>query len=105
MVRAVIIGCEQPRRSVLIRRRWIRRLRLANCRRMIVFTRNSSAQLVGDEVALLPKLPQTPGDFEFFHASAGRNCPEYACLRSSGLEGPKLLCLSQVSEVNFAWAT
>src|SRR3954453_10935339 len=88
MVRAVIIGCEQPRRSVLFRRRWIRRLRLAICRRMIVFTRNSSAQVVGNEVALLPKLPKTPGDFEFFHASAGRNCPEYACLRASRHKRP-----------------
>src|SRR5262249_54555856 len=78
-----IMGSEQPRKSDLSRRRSIRRLLLANCRRMMVFTRNSSGVVVGNEVVLLPRLRKTPEDFEFFHASAGRDRREYAFLRTS----------------------
>jgi hypothetical protein len=48
---------------------------------MLVFTRNFSGVVVGNEVALLPRLRKTPGDFEIFYASAGRDRREYAYLR------------------------
>src|SRR5215831_19152799 len=83
MLLAVIMGCEQPRKSDLSKRRSIRRLLLANCRRMLVFTRNSSGVVSGNEVVLLPRLRKTPEDFEFFHASVGRDRQEYAFLRPS----------------------
>src|SRR5271166_3648399 len=49
MLAAVIMGWEQPRRSFLSRRRWMRRLLLASFRRMLVFTRNPSGRSVLDK--------------------------------------------------------
>src|SRR5271156_2702972 len=46
MLRAVVMGWEQPRRSFLSRRRCIRRLLLASFRRMLAFTRNPSGRPV-----------------------------------------------------------
>src|SRR5262245_44090105 len=82
MLLAVIMGCERPRKSDLSKRRSIRRLLLANCRRTMVFTRNSSGVVVRNEVVRHPGLRKTPEDFEFFHASVGRDRQEYAFLRA-----------------------
>src|ERR1700682_6302116 len=53
MLPAVIIGLQQPRRSLWSRRCSMRRLLFANLRRMIAFTRNPSVCSVSEKVDTL----------------------------------------------------
>src|SRR5271167_3333750 len=78
MLAAVIMGWEQPRRSFLSSRRWMRRLLLASFRRMLGFTRNPSGRRVLEKAdtsfntgnpwgfRVSPHFqPQQAGDFAF----------------------------------------
>src|SRR4029078_9783129 len=83
MLRAVIMGWEQPRRSFLSRRRSIRRLLLASFRRMLGFTRNPSGRRV---------LEKADTSFNTGNARGFRVSPnnhpikpgDLACLRARG---------------------
>src|SRR6516165_1226298 len=82
MLLAVIMGWEQPRRSFLSRRRSIRRLRWANSRRMIAFTRNPSGRLVLEKA----DTSFNTGNAEGFRVFPNLHPPEaddFACLRSN----------------------
>ena len=80
---AVIMGWQQPRRSFLSSRRWMRRLRSASFRRMLGFTRNPSGRLV---------LEKADTSFNTGNAQGFRVSPiirpskvgDFACLRTSG---------------------
>src|ERR1700676_791783 len=81
MLAAVIMGWEQPRRSFLSSRRWIRRLRLASFRRMLGFTRNPSGRLVLEKA----DTSFNTGNAEGFRVSPHFHPPnagDFACLRS-----------------------
>src|SRR5207302_6183621 len=85
MLLAVIIGSWQPRRSVLSKRRWIRRLRLASFRRMMVFTRNPSVSLVLE----FADTPLDAGNHEGFRFSPefhGAEAGDLACIRTSAFD-------------------
>src|ERR1700721_4596015 len=84
MLRAVIMGWEQPRRSFLSSRRWMRRLLLASFRRMLGFTRNPSGRRVLEKAdtsfntgnpwgfRVSPHFqPQQAGDFAFLRPRPG----------------------------------
>src|SRR5271166_6715245 len=97
MLLAVIMGLEQPRRSVLSKRRWRRRLLLVSFCRMIVFTRNLS----GGPVLEKAVTPLDAGNHEGFRVSPSfhaARADDFACLRSSGrvavlrLASPKSKC-------------
>src|SRR6266851_2897948 len=84
MLLAVIMGFEQSPRSVLSKRRWMRRLLLASFRRMIAFTRNP---LVGSVLEKLDTLLNT-GNHKGFRVSQKKlppNAGDFACLRSSSV--------------------
>src|SRR5271166_2880032 len=81
MLLAVIMGLEQPRRSVLSKRRWRRRLLLVSFCRMIVFTRNLS----GGPVLEKAVTPLDAGNHEGFRVSPSfhaARADDFACLRS-----------------------
>src|SRR5271166_4756719 len=81
MLLAVIMGLEQPRRSVLSKRRWMRRLLLVSFCRMIVFTRNIS----GGPVLEKAVTPLDAGNHEGFRVSPifhAARADDFACLRS-----------------------
>src|SRR5438128_10819106 len=81
MLLAAIMGSEQPRRSVLSKRRWMRRLLLVSFCRMIAFTRNPSGRPVWEN----PDTPLNTGNAKGFRVSQNllpRNVGDYACLRS-----------------------
>src|SRR5271166_947159 len=83
MLLAVIMGLEQPRRSVLSKRRWRRRLLLVSFCRMIVFTRNLS----GGPVLEKAVTPLDAGNHEGFRVSPSfhaARADDFACLRPSG---------------------
>ncbi len=76
------MGFEQSRRSVLSRRRWMRRLLLASLCRRIAFTRNP---LVGSVLEKLDTQLNT-GNHRGFRVSQKKlppNAGDFACLRSS----------------------
>src|SRR5271166_3028041 len=80
MLLAVIMGLEQPRRSVLSKRRWRRRLLLVSFCRMIVFTRNLS----GGPVLEKAVTPLDAGNHEGFRVSPSfhaARADDFACLR------------------------
>src|SRR5271166_2243273 len=82
MLLAVIMGLEQPRRSVLSKRRWRRRLLLVSFCRMIVFTRNLS----GGPVLEKAVTPLDAGNHEGFRVSPSfhaARADDFACLRPS----------------------
>src|SRR5208337_2313207 len=82
MLLAVIMGLEQPRRSVLSKRRWRRRLLLVSFCRMIVFTRNLS----GGPVLEKAVTPLDAGNHEGFRVSPSfhaARADDFACLRVS----------------------
>src|SRR5271168_4910773 len=98
MLAAVIMGWEQPRRSFLSSRRWIRRLRLASFRRMLGFTRNPSGRRVLEKAdtsfntgnaegfrASPNNHPAKPGDFAWLRASAIRVSDRRTLRQSAGL--------------------
>src|SRR5271165_3590469 len=81
MLLAVIMGLEQPRRSVLSKRRWRRRLLLVSFCRMIVFTRNLS----GGPVLEKAVTPLDAGNHEGFRVSPSfhaARADDFACLRA-----------------------
>src|SRR5215208_57535 len=67
MLRAVSMGRSQPWRFCLSRRRWMRRLRWANWRRILVFTRNPSLGVEAEKFATY-QTPQKAGGFRDFQA-------------------------------------
>src|SRR5271154_2518150 len=92
MLRAVIMGWEQPRRSFLSRRRCIRRLLLASFRRMFAFTRNPSGRPVLEKAdtsfntgnlwgfrVSLHFHPPKAGDFAWIRASERVFVPHHGC--------------------------
>src|SRR6202030_3824382 len=104
MLLAVIMGWEQPRRSFLSSRRWMRRLLLASFRRMLGFTRNPSGRRVLEKAdtsfntgkaggfRVLPNFhPPKAGDFACLRSSQGRleDVPRLADLVGNG-NGPSL---------------
>src|SRR5271165_3035747 len=93
MLLAVIMGLEQPRRSVLSKRRWRRRLLLVSFCRMIVFTRNLS----GGPVLEKAVTPLDAGNHEGFRVSPSfhaARADDFACLRASN--GNKIACPPEV---------
>src|SRR5271165_2643799 len=81
MLAAVIMGWEQPRRSFLSSRRWMRRLLWASFRRMLGFTRNPS----GRQVLEKADTSFNTGNAEGFRALPNFQPPkagDFACLRS-----------------------
>src|SRR5271168_3182930 len=82
MLLAVIMGLEQPRRSVLSKRRWMRRLLLVSFCRRIVFTRNLS----GGPVLEKAVTPIDAGNHEGFRVSPSfyaARADDFAWLRNS----------------------
>src|ERR1700685_4850196 len=80
MVPAVIMGWEQPRRSFLSSRRWIRRLLLTSFRGMLGFTRNPS----GRRVLAKADTSFNTGNAEGFRVSPDNHptkAGDFACLR------------------------
>src|SRR5262249_23539132 len=73
-------------RLVLSRRRSMRRLRWANCRCNLVFTRNPFL-LVVDGVWLHHQTPQNPKDFEFLQNPPSPPHGEFAWLRTKQKSG------------------
>src|SRR5271170_2994569 len=98
MLLAVMMGLEQPRRSVLSKRRWIRRLLFASFCRMIFFTRNPFANSVVEETDTLFNTGNNEG-FRVFHKILGRNRGNFACIRSRRLARPKSVTLGVPSAV------
>src|SRR5262245_47650064 len=82
MLDAVNMGRSRSDRLVLSRRRSMRRLRWANCRCNLVFTRNPFL-LVVDGVWLHHQTPQNPKDFEFLQNPPSPPHGEFAWLRPS----------------------
>src|SRR3954447_16350201 len=82
MSRAVNRGRWQLGTSVLSRRRAMRRWRLANCWRILVFTRNPSG-VDGAMACNNHETPEKPRDFGFFRKSFSPQGGNLACLRSS----------------------
>src|SRR5713101_252028 len=82
MLLAVIMGFEQSPRSVLSKRRWMRRLLLASFRRMIAFTRNPLVRSVL-ETADTPLNTGKAEGFRDFHNSPPPKVGRFACLRTS----------------------
>src|SRR5438105_2745913 len=100
MLRAVIIGWEQPRRSVLSRRRWRRRLRLASFWRMLWFTRNPSGRWVWEKV----DTPLNTGNAKGFRVSQNFLQPaagDFACLRPSASSSVR----TGVADFKDSWET
>src|SRR5262245_46698383 len=81
MLRAVIIGWAQPRRSHLLRRRWMRRLLFRSFRRMMVFTRNPFVHPVLEKADTPINTGKTEG-FRVFHEFLPANARNFACLGS-----------------------
>src|SRR5262249_19665116 len=79
MLRAVIIGWAQPRRSHLLRRRWMRRLLFRSFRRMMVFTRNPFVHPVLEKADTPINTGKTEG-FRVFHEFLPANARNFACL-------------------------
>src|SRR5262249_51622292 len=82
MLRAVIIGWAQPRRSHLLRRRWMRRLLFRSFRRMMVFTRNPFVHPVLEKADTPINTGKTEG-FRVFHEFLPANARNFACLGTS----------------------
>src|SRR5262249_10184549 len=82
MLRAVIIGWAQPRRSHLLRRRWMRRLLVRSFRRMMVFTRNPFVHPVLEKADTPINTGKTEG-FRVFHEFLPANARNFACLGTS----------------------
>src|SRR5947209_6498084 len=81
MLLAVSMGFEQSPRSVLSKRRWMRRLLLASFRRMIAFTRNPLVHS-GLEKADTPVNPRKAEGFRDSHNSPPPEVGRFACLRA-----------------------
>src|SRR5258707_12875306 len=69
MLNAVNMGCSASRRSVLSRRRVIRRLNCASRARMLAFTRNPSVFKVS-RLLHIPGAPENTGGFRLFRNSS-----------------------------------
>src|SRR5262249_38057963 len=83
MLRAVIIGWAQPRRSHWLRRRWMRRFVFRSFRRMMVFTRNPFVHPVLEKADTPINTGKTEG-FRVFHEFLPANARNFACLGPSG---------------------
>src|SRR5262249_46721199 len=89
MLRAVIIGWAQPRRSHLLRRRWMRRLPFRSFRRMMVFTRNPFVHPVLEKADTPINTGKTEG-FRVFHEFLPANARNFACLGARGGQAGRL---------------
>src|SRR5262249_14583103 len=72
----------QPRRSHLLRRRWMRRLLFRSFRRMMVFTRNPFVHPVLEKADTPINTGKTEG-FRVFHEFLPANARNFACLATS----------------------
>src|ERR1700736_3690269 len=82
MLLAVIMGLEQPRRSVLSKRRRMRRLLLASFCRMFFLTRNPFVRGALEKVDA-PLNPTNAEGFRVFHNRLQSNARDFAFLRPS----------------------